>query len=89
MQPICPQLEQNTYENTNPDYGNAVNSRTSEDCLYLNIWAPENGFRYGNLPVLVIITGEDMAFDWMTNRPTGLDMASEGIVVVTVQYRQV
>lgn len=28
-----------------------------------------------------------MAFDWTINRPNGLDLASEGIVVVTVQSR--
>lgn len=28
-----------------------------------------------------------MAFDWTRNRPNGLDLASEGIVVVTVQSR--
>lgn len=43
--------------------------------------------RYGNTPVLCIITGEEQAFDWTRNRPNGLDLASEGIVVVTVQSR--
>lgn len=28
-----------------------------------------------------------MAFDWSINRATGLDLASDGIIVVTVQYR--
>lgn len=28
-----------------------------------------------------------MAFDWTKNRPNGLDLASEGIVVVTIQSR--
>lgn len=39
------------------------------------------------MPILVIITGEEMAFDWSENRPTGLDLSSDGIIVVTVQYR--
>lgn len=43
--------------------------------------------RYGNSPVLVVLTGEDMSNDWARNRITGLDLAKEGIVVVTVQYR--
>lgn len=68
--PICPQLEeQNPYENS--ELGSDINTGSmSEDCLYLNIWAPETGFRSGNLPVLVIITGEEQAFDWMLHRPT-------------------
>lgn len=37
--------------------------------------------------MLVIITGEEQAFDWAQNRPTGLDLAAEGIVVVTIQSR--
>lgn len=59
----------------------------SEDCLYLNIWAPETAFRYGGFSVVMIITGEEMSFDWLINRPAGLDLASEGVIVVTVQYR--
>lgn len=35
----------------------------------------------------MIITGEEQAFDWAQNRPTGLDLAAEGIVVVTIQSR--
>lgn len=55
--------------------------------MFVNIWAPENGFRDGDLPVVAVVTGEDMAFDWLSNRPTGLDLAAEGMVVVTIQYR--
>lgn len=43
--------------------------------------------RNGNHSVLVIITGEEQAFDWSQNRPTGLDISAEGIVVVTIQSR--
>lgn len=35
----------------------------------------------------MIITGEEQAFDWAQNRPTGLDLAADGIVVVTIQSR--
>lgn len=87
MQAVCLQLEQNPYEEGNANYLNSATARMSEDCLFLNIWAPETGFRSGNLPVVAVITGEEMAFDWMTHRPTGLDLAAEGIVVVTIQYR--
>lgn len=55
--------------------------------MYLNVWSPEPAMRYGSYPVLVILTGEEMSFDWILNRPSGLDLASELVVVVTVQYR--
>ncbi|XP_037042029.1 acetylcholinesterase isoform X2 [Bradysia coprophila] len=84
-QSICPQLDNNIYEEMSNGFN--YQARTSEDCLYLNIWTPETVRRNGNTPVLCIITGEEMAFDWTQNRPNGLDLASEGIVVVTVQSR--
>lgn len=34
-----------------------------------------------------MITGEDQAFDWIQHRPSGIDLATEGVVVVTVQAR--
>ncbi|KAH8269399.1 hypothetical protein KR018_002080 [Drosophila ironensis] len=86
MQPICPQLSNTIYDES-PD-GRIVRSpNTDEDCLYLNIWSPESGMRYGKLPIVVIVTGEEFAFDWPVNRINGLDLAGEGIVVVSVQYR--
>uniref|UniRef100_A0A336MZ55 CSON008799 protein n=1 Tax=Culicoides sonorensis TaxID=179676 RepID=A0A336MZ55_CULSO len=86
FKPLCPQLDNNVYEEVGFGF-NYNNKITNEDCLFLNIWTPETAFRYGNFPVVVIITGEDMSFDWLINRPAGLDLASEGVIVVTVQYR--
>lgn len=86
FKPLCPQLDNNVYEEI--EFGfNFNNKITNEDCLFVNIWSPETAFRYGNFPVVVMITGEDMSFDWLINRPAGLDLASEGVIVVTVQYR--
>ncbi|XP_055598453.1 acetylcholinesterase [Uranotaenia lowii] len=85
FKPICPQLENNSYDDVDPLQYKF--RETSEDCLYLNIWMPETAIRYGGFPILVILTGEEMAFDWSVNRATGLDLASDGIIVVTVQYR--
>lgn len=34
-----------------------------------------------------MITGEEQAFDWAQNRPTGLEIAAEGVVVVSIQSR--
>ncbi|XP_058460162.1 liver carboxylesterase 1F [Malaya genurostris] len=86
FKPICPQLENNSYDEVDPQRTYKFRE-TSEDCLYLNIWMPESAVRFGGFPVLVMITGEEMAFDWSINRATGLDLASDGIIVVTVQYR--
>uniref|UniRef100_A0AAG5DPZ5 Carboxylesterase type B domain-containing protein n=1 Tax=Anopheles atroparvus TaxID=41427 RepID=A0AAG5DPZ5_ANOAO len=86
FKPICPQIENSSYEDIGSE--NQFRAReTSEDCLYLNIWIPETALRYGGFPVLVMITGEEMAFDWNANRASGLDLASDGVIVVTVQYR--
>jgi para-nitrobenzyl esterase len=55
----------------------------SEDCLYLNVWAPPSG---GSHPVLVWIHGGGNAGGG-TNGQSGASFAREGIVVVTVAYR--
>lgn len=78
--PICPQLE--NFE----DPSDSRYRKSSEDCLYLNIWAPETAMKIGGFPVLVVISGEE-TYDWSSNRISGLDVAAEGIVVVTIQYR--
>ncbi|KAH8299419.1 hypothetical protein KR044_001288, partial [Drosophila immigrans] len=87
MQPICPQLSNTIYDESADGSISRV-APSNEDCLYLNIWTPETGLRYGQLPIMVIITGEDFAYDWPRNRINGLDFAAaEGVVVVSVQYR--
>lgn len=63
------------------------NDGTSEDCLYLNIWAPAAAAR-GTLPVLVYFYGGGfVAGDGSENRYDGESMAKQGIVVVTMSYR--
>ena len=57
----------------------------SEDCLYLNVWAPLN---HSNLPVMVWFhggshtsgQGHSLIFD-------GTTLASQGVVLVTINYR--
>ena len=57
----------------------------SEDCLYLNVWAPASGQK---LPVLVYFYGGGfMAGDGSEPRYDGESMAKRGIVAVTVNYR--
>jgi para-nitrobenzyl esterase len=59
----------------------------SEDCLYLNVWAPLKKSSY-SLPVLVYIYGGGfVAGDGTEPRYDGASMAQKGIVVVTFNYR--
>ncbi len=59
--------------------------KLSEDCLYLNVWAPNN---VENAPVMVWVhggslvsgAGHDQTYD-------GTALAERGIVVVTINYR--
>lgn len=59
----------------------------SEDCLYLNVWAPP--VREGTgLPVLVYFHGGGLVSgDGSEPRYDGASMARKGIVMVTVNYR--
>lgn len=59
----------------------------SEDCLYLNVWAPA-GASKATLPVLVYFYGGGfVGGDGSENRYDGASLASRGIVTVTVNYR--
>ena len=62
-------------------------SPSSEDCLYLNVWTPEDA-RPGSLPVIVWIPGGGYT-NGSTSIPLydGGRLAGRGVVVVTVAYR--
>ena len=61
--------------------------RQSEDCLYLNVWAPA-GKVTEKLPVLVYFYGGGfVAGDASEPRYDGAAMAKKGMVVVTTNYR--
>ena len=57
----------------------------SEDCLYLNVWAPENA---KDLPVMVWIHGGGY-YGGTAAQPTydGANLAKHGAVIVTINYR--
>ncbi len=74
-------------------YGKEFNIRKeetpSEDCLYLNVWMPINALEQEEkLPVLCIIHGGGFE-SGSGGIPVleGTNLANEGIVVVTVNYR--
>lgn len=58
----------------------------SEDCLNLNIWAPENA---KNAPVTVFIHGGSFVSggNSVANISNGADYCKRGIILVTVNYR--
>lgn len=59
----------------------------SEDCLYLNVWTPARGPE-DKLPVLVYFHGGGfVSGDGSEPRYDGANLASRGIVTVTVNYR--
>jgi len=59
----------------------------SEDCLYLNIWIPAKSGRE-KLPVMVYFFGGGFrAGDGSEPRYDGENMATKGIVAITVNYR--
>ncbi|MDE1965045.1 MAG: carboxylesterase family protein [Xanthomonadaceae bacterium] len=59
----------------------------SEDCLYLNVWAPAD-HGDGKRPVLVYFYGGGfLAGDGSEPRYDGASLAAKGLVTVTVNYR--
>ncbi|MDB5942818.1 MAG: para-nitrobenzyl esterase PnbA [Ramlibacter sp.] len=75
-----------------PDFPQAPNPRQrgnghGEDCLYLNVWAPA-GATPGSLPVMVWIHGGGFVGGSGSDlRTDGAAMASQGVVVVSFNYR--
>lgn len=61
---------------------------TSEDCLYLNVWAPESANAEANLPVVLWIYGGGLSIGSasMANY-SGENLAKKGVVYVSAGYR--
>ncbi|XP_011184528.2 cocaine esterase [Zeugodacus cucurbitae] len=85
MRPLCPQPSDTIYDEIS-DGNHPRETAMDEDCLYLNIWVSETE-NTGKKSVLVLITGEEMVYDWSQNRVSGVDLALEDVVVVSIQYR--
>ena len=77
------------YRNENAHYEveflKGVKAEYSEDCLFLNIWAPEDA---KDCPVLVVIYGGgNMKGHTNEKEFDGTEFAKRGIIVVTLNYR--
>ncbi len=81
---ICPQYIDS---DRNPSTPQVVLG--SEDCLYLNIWAPKNAKAGSKLPVFFWIHGGGNSIQWpLLSGQDGGILANKGnMIVVTVNYR--
>jgi para-nitrobenzyl esterase len=71
---------------TTPDRGGLPTPGTSEDCLYLNVWAPQSAFDGENLPVMVHIHGGGF-YVGNGNADNSLLATTGNEVVVSMNYR--
>lgn len=61
---------------------------SSEDCLYLNVWAPESEPEQEPLPVMVWLHGGALTRgSGAMNTYDGTNLADKGVVLVTANYR--
>ena len=92
--PICTQGEGNTqwYQTVAEGVGAAktiipATPKSSEDCLFLNLWRPLNA-QSSDLPVMVWIHGGGNVGGWSFEpNYRGSELAADGVVVVSIAYR--
>jgi para-nitrobenzyl esterase len=84
---FAPQCMQPGRSKTSVYYEYAGDQPMSEDCLYLNVWAPSDPGE-GKLPVMVWIYGGGFQQGSAANPVfDGAQLAARGVVVVSVNYR--
>lgn len=66
----------------------SISKTSSEDCLFLNIWAPAGAKKNAKLPVMVWIYGGAFVFG-SGSQPeySGVQFAKQGVILVTFNYR--
>ena len=80
--PVDPEDPANHYPH---EFMRGVECTYSEDCLYLNIWAPEHT---DHAPVLIVIYGGGLVSGMShSNEFSGDEFAKRGIITVTLNYR--
>jgi len=62
-----------------------IQSGSSEDCLFLNIWRPAEAAKNAKLPVMVWIHGG--AFVGGSGNTSGEGFAKQGVILVSINYR--
>lgn len=71
-----------------PREAGTIAEGSSEDCLYLNVWTPEEAKDDSNLPVMVWIHGGGFTGgSGASPGNAGNSFASEGVILVTINYR--
>ncbi|XP_021263796.1 carboxylesterase 5A-like isoform X3 [Numida meleagris] len=83
--PLCPQdlaMLKNAEKNYKEKH---IQFRTSEDCLYLNVYSPAD--KKDKLPVMVWIHGGNFVFGGASRYDGSALSAYENVVVVIIQYR--
>lgn len=71
-----------------PRTGTAISPSSSEDCLFLNLWAPARASAGSKLPVMVWIHGGGfVAGSGAQPDFSGVQFARQGVILVTFNYR--
>lgn len=66
----------------------SISKTSSEDCLFLNVWAPAGAKKGEKLPVMVWIHGGAFVFGSGSQSDfSGVQFAKEGVILVTFNYR--
>lgn len=69
-----------------PRGSGSIADGSSEDCLFLNVWAPAGAEPGDDLPVMVWIHGGAFVFG-SGNQPEGDQFARQGVILVSLNYR--
>lgn len=66
----------------------SISKTSSEDCLFLNIWAPATAKQGSKLPVMVWIHGGAFVFgSGALNDFSGASFTEKGVILVSINYR--
>jgi para-nitrobenzyl esterase len=68
--------------------GSGMSKNSSEDCLFLNIWAPASATKKSKLPVMVWIHGGAFVFgSGAQGDYTAAPFTKQGVILVSINYR--